>query len=105
MDIDGTSDERWVRHTILEHKPISSLALTRDDTALLVMFSSPTVPFVGVRQVQSMHLYDMRTHNLVRKVTGLAQTTYVIRACFGGVGENFLVSGSEGKWRGVRDVD
>jgi len=104
MDVDGTSDERWVRHTIPEHKPISSLALSRDDTALLVMFSSTTVPFVGVSQVQSMHLYDMRTYKLVRKMSGLAQTTYVIRACFGGVGENFLVSGSEGKWRDLCDV-
>jgi WD40 repeat protein len=95
MDVDGTSDERWVLHTIQENKPITSLALSRDNTALLVMFSSTTVPFVGVSQVQSISLYDIRTHKLIRKVSGLAQTTFVIRACFGGVGENFIVSGSE----------
>lgn len=96
MDVDGTSDERWVLHTIQENKPITSLALSRDSTALLVMFSSTTVPFVGVSQVQSISLYDTRTHKLIRKVSGLAQTTFVLRACFGGVGENFIVSGSEG---------
>lgn len=98
MDLEGASDERWILHTIQENKPITSLALSRDNTALLVMFSSTTVPFVGISQVQSASLYDMRTQKLIRKVSGLAQTTYVLRACFGGVGENFIVSGSEGTW-------
>jgi len=42
-----------------------------------------------------VHLWDLYQGRLARKFTGQHQGHHVIRSCFGGVGGNFVVSGSE----------
>ncbi|KAI0032289.1 WD40 repeat-like protein [Vararia minispora EC-137] len=54
-----------------------------------------------------IHLWDLLTQRMVRKYTGQRQGRHIIRSCFGGVDENFIVSGSEGAiyvWHRVRGM-
>lgn len=46
---------------------------------------------------QELHLWDIKEMRLVRKYAGQRQADYVIRSCFGGTGQSFIVSGSEGE--------
>ena len=49
---------------------------------------------------QEVELWDLNECGIVRKFVGHQQKNYVIRSCFGGANENFVLSGSEG--RGVK---
>jgi hypothetical protein len=51
---------------------------------------------------QDIHLWDLDAQRIVRRYTGQRQGKHIIRSCFGGVEENFIVSGSEGKALAVR---
>lgn len=44
---------------------------------------------------QGVHLWDLQDRILVRKYQGLTQGFYTIHSCFGGVGQEFIASGSE----------
>jgi WD40 repeat protein len=42
-------------------------------------------------------MWDLQTARMTRKFTGQRQGSHIIRSCFGGAANNFVVSGSEGK--------
>jgi len=44
---------------------------------------------------QGIHLWDLQDRILVRKYQGLTQGFYNIHSCFGGLGQDFIASGSE----------
>ncbi|KAK7203317.1 WD40-repeat-containing domain protein [Myxozyma melibiosi] len=44
---------------------------------------------------KEIHLWDIEKIQLVRKCVGQQQKDFIIRSCFGGVADNFLVSGSD----------
>jgi WD repeat-containing protein 26 len=44
-----------------------------------------------------VHMLDLHTRETVRKFVGQHQGHFMIRNCFGGAAENFVLSGSEGK--------
>lgn len=46
---------------------------------------------------QGCNLWDLEDRVLLRKFQGLQQGLYTIRACFGGINQIFVASGSEGK--------
>ena len=45
---------------------------------------------------QGVHLWDLQDRILVRKYQGLTQGFYTIHSGFGGLGQEFIASGSEG---------
>lgn len=42
-------------------------------------------------------LLNPETGEVMQRYTGLTQSEFVIRSAFGGAGENFVISGSEGE--------
>ena len=46
---------------------------------------------------QGIHMWDLQHRCLVRKFQGITQGTYMIHSCFGGLNQDFIASGSEGK--------
>ena len=45
-----------------------------------------------------VHMLDLHTRETVRKFVGQQQGQFMIRNCFGGAAENFVLSGSEGEF-------
>ncbi|KIW29355.1 uncharacterized protein PV07_05174 [Cladophialophora immunda] len=103
QDVAITEDGNWLvaldnqdiirifdMHTYREEPPIkvtgkmTSLTLSRDGRTVLVNFA-----------VGEVHMIDLVTRETVRKFRGQKQGEFVIRSCFGGAAENFVVSGSE----------
>lgn len=46
--------------------------------------------------LQGLHLWDLSSHQLVRRYRGSRHGDYVVVSCFGGEDEKFIASGSEG---------
>ncbi|KAG6820299.1 hypothetical protein H0H93_002563 [Arthromyces matolae] len=65
---------------------LTSVKITRDSRFALVNHAGP----------DEIQLWDLETGRLSRKFTGQRQGRHVIKSCFGGYDENFVVSGSEG---------
>lgn len=55
------------------------------------------IDYVG--RLQEVQLWDLEAPRLARKFMGQRQSKNVIRSCFGGVDDHFVVSGSEGTRR------
>ncbi|RKP22026.1 WD40 repeat-like protein, partial [Rozella allomycis CSF55] len=70
--------------TIQESDSISSLKLSGDSSNFLVNLAS-----------QEIHLWNIEQRKLVSTYVGHKQGRYVVRSCFGGKHENFILSGSE----------
>lgn len=47
---------------------------------------------------QGVHLWDLEDKILLRKFQGITQGYYTIHACFGGLDQIFVASGSEGNY-------
>lgn len=63
----------------------TSVTISRDSQFMLVSLIDGEV-----------QLLDIKTANLVRRFEGQKQGNFIIRSSFGGAGENFVLSGSEG---------
>ncbi|KAJ3161331.1 hypothetical protein HDU86_007113 [Geranomyces michiganensis] len=67
-----------------ETDSITSVAIADDCRHVLVNLS-----------LQEVHLWDIVERRLIRKYVGHKQGRFVIRSCFGGLVQNFILSGSE----------
>jgi WD repeat-containing protein 26 len=104
QDVAITNDGHWLvaldhqniirifdMHTYREEPPIkvigkmTSISLSQDGSTVLVNLATGEV-----------HMIDLVTRDTIRRFRGQKQGEFVIRSCFGGAAENFVVSGSEG---------
>ena len=70
---------------IVEDHLITSFSLSRDNKFLLVSLMN-----------QEIHLWNIEGHiKLVSKYKGYKRSRFVVRACFGGLGQAFVAGGSE----------
>ena len=68
------------------------MAFTVDNSDRLALLNVAT---------QGVHLWDLQDKCLVRKFQGVTQGHFTIHSCFGGVNQDFVASGSEGKHRSI----
>lgn len=76
--------QKGEKESLEEMDAITSLSISDDSRYLLVNVAS-----------QEVHLWDLDSRTLVQKYSGHKQSRFVIRSCFGGVDQGFVVSGSE----------
>lgn len=70
---------------IVEDHLITSFSLSKDNKFLLVSLMN-----------QEIHLWNIEGHiKLVSKYKGYKRSRFVVRACFGGLGQAFVAGGSE----------
>jgi len=69
---------------LLESEHITSLQVSSNDKYALVNVRS-----------SELHIWDLERKKIVKKFSGHAHTSVVIRSCFGGVNQIFVASGSE----------
>ncbi|KAA8494495.1 WD repeat-containing protein 26 [Porphyridium purpureum] len=72
---------------ISESENLTSISLSDDGNTLLVNLSSQTQP--------EIHAWDLQERRIVQKYRGQQQVRFVIRSCFGGANQMFVLSGSE----------
>jgi WD40 repeat protein len=70
---------------------ITSINYSADNTLLLVNMNDSEI------NMGKLWTLDSTTGEEVMRYEGASQAEFVIRSCFGGAGENFVMSGSEGK--------
>ncbi|KNC87367.1 hypothetical protein SARC_00508 [Sphaeroforma arctica JP610] len=74
----------FAEEQIQENDSITSLSVSADSKFLLVNLSS-----------QEIHLWNLDERRLITKYYGQKQGKFVIRSCFGGHNDAFVISGSE----------
>ena len=65
---------------------LTSLTISQDSQSYLVNLTN-----------QEIHLNDMESGENIRVFKGQQQNNFIIRSCFGGAAENFVLSGSQGQ--------
>ncbi|KAF9439113.1 hypothetical protein BGZ76_011351 [Entomortierella beljakovae] len=75
-----------------ETEGITSISLSKDGRYLLVNIAPKPSHVPTHREI---HLWDLVEERIVRNYTGYKQGRFVIRSCFGGWDEQFVISGSE----------
>ena len=65
---------------------VTAISASNDSTSVLLNLAAGEV-----------HLFDLLNRETYRKFIGQEQGTFMVRNCFGGAAENFVLSGSEGE--------
>ena len=96
----ATTDNRIMTYDLISRKKvdewpmedkITSINYSADGTLLLVNMNDSEI------NMGKLWSLDSTTGEEVMRYEGAQQAEFVIRSCFGGAGENFVMSGSEGK--------
>ncbi|KAJ3316741.1 hypothetical protein HDU76_001580 [Blyttiomyces sp. JEL0837] len=88
------SDKRIRLYNLSTKEEVGSIQETDSITSVFGSFDSKHV-LVNLSGCQEIHLWDIESKRLVRKYVGHKQGLFVIRSCFGGISQNFVLSGSE----------
>lgn len=91
------TESRTSVNRIVESMYITSCSLADDGRSLLVNITSNSHDQKKNVSDSEMHIWDIVSGNLVKKFTGFQQCRFVIRGCFGGYNQMFVLCGSEDK--------
>ncbi|KAI0312503.1 WD40 repeat-like protein [Amylostereum chailletii] len=91
--VSGSGDYLMIVYDIATKEPAISIALEGQLTS--VKISEDSQYALINHAPDEIHLWDLSTGQMARKYTGQRQGHHIIRSCFGGVDNNFVVSGSE----------
>jgi hypothetical protein len=85
--------------SIQETESPTSLEISADGKTLLINVAAHVCSIFHALLifVKEIHAWDVETKKLVQKYCGQRQSRFVIRACYGGAKQSFVISGSEGK--------
>ncbi|KAF9317363.1 hypothetical protein BG006_003394, partial [Podila minutissima] len=75
-----------------ESHSITAISLSRDGRYLL---ANTTAKPAHPPQQREIHLWNLEEGRIERRYVGHKQGRYIIRSCFGGWGDRFVISGSE----------
>ncbi|KAF9318920.1 hypothetical protein BG003_010336 [Podila horticola] len=75
-----------------ESDSITAISLSRDGRYLL---ANTTAKPAHPPQQREIHLWNLEEGRIERRYVGHKQGRYIIRSCFGGWGDRFVISGSE----------
>jgi len=73
-------------YRLQEDQPVMAFSVNRSDRLAVLNVAT-----------QGVHLWDLQDRCLVRKFQGVTQGHFTIHSCFGGINQDFIASGSEGK--------
>ncbi|KAG5518694.1 hypothetical protein PMAC_002663 [Pneumocystis sp. 'macacae'] len=75
---------RTLEFSFLMQSDLTCISISKDSKFAIINVSS-----------QEVYLWDLEKMQVVKKYAGQHQGNYIIRSCFGGAQENFILSGSE----------
>ncbi|EMR10228.1 hypothetical protein PNEG_01500 [Pneumocystis murina B123] len=75
---------RTLEFSFLMQSDLTCVSISKDSKFAIINVSS-----------QEVYLWDLEKMQVVKKYAGQHQGNYIIRSCFGGAQENFILSGSE----------
>ncbi|EGC37333.1 hypothetical protein DICPUDRAFT_46602 [Dictyostelium purpureum] len=87
--------EKKIRIYDLENEKKAETSLNEADSITSMQLSKDCKYALVNTSCQEIHLWDLEKQNIVQKYRGQKQGRFVIRSCFGGVDEAFILSGSE----------
>ena len=88
-------DQTLIGYDLESYKQVFRVLFTSKITCITSSCDSPTA-IVNIAEGE-VHMIDIDEGHLIRKYKGEDQGGNIIRNCFGGAAENFVLSGSKGK--------
>ncbi|XP_049852601.1 WD repeat-containing protein DDB_G0349043-like [Schistocerca gregaria] len=84
-----------VDHFIEENVLLTSCSLSHNGKHLTVTTTATHIPFLGSHYTQKILVYHVHEKKQLEAYTGQKQSRFIIRAALGGIGDQYLASGSE----------